>query len=147
MFLSITDLSTSLYPEVRELLSRSSETVVLAHCATAQSVVESYLAARYHIGPELAKTGTARHSLLLSIARDIAIYELYQLAETLPNKVVKRYDDAIRLLSEIAKGLVVLPAVPPAPIDTPSGADMIGYGSRTRRSSFVQDFPDEPFLP
>jgi phage gp36-like protein len=145
MFLSITDLSTSLYPEVRDLLARYSETVVLEHCATAESTVLSFLAARYDIAPELAKTGTERHKLLLSIARDIAIYELYQLAETLPAKVVKRHDDARALLRDMAKGLVVLPAVPPAPVsETPSGADSIGYGSRRRRASLVEDFVEKP---
>lgn len=139
-FLTITDLSTSLYPEVRELIARYSEVVVLAHCATAESTVHSFLAPRYDIAPVLAVAGEGRHKLLLAIARDLAIYELYQLAETLPNKVVKRHDDAMQLLRDLAKGLIILPGVPPAPIaEIQGGGDSVAHGSRARRSSLVED--------
>ncbi len=141
MFLTITDLSTSLYPEVRDLLARYSEAVILAHCATAESTVQSFLAPLYDIGPVLAVTGADRHGLLLAIARDLAIYNLYQLAETLPNKVVKRHDDAMTLLREMATGLIVLAGVPPAPVaEVPGGGDGLAYGSRHRRASFIPDF-------
>lgn len=150
MFLTITDLSTTLYPEVRDLLARYSEAVVLAHCATAESIVQSFLSPRYDIGPVLAITGQGRHGLLLAIARDLAIYELYQLAETLPAKVVKRHDDAMQLLREIATGLIVLAGVPPAPVaEIPGGGDGVAHGSRARRSSLVEDIEDyrtPPFI-
>lgn len=136
MFLQITDLSVSLYPEIRDLLARYSDTVILAHCATAESEIESYLSQRYNIRPELEKVGDARHKLLLQIARDIAIYHLYQLAETMKNSVVKRYDDAIRLLNDLAKGKIIMPGVPSAPLPetgTPTG-DQIGHGGRTPRA-------------
>ncbi len=136
MFVTKIDLSTSLYPEIRDILARYSDTIILAHCATAESEIESYLAQRYYIRPELEKNGDARHKLLLQIARDIAIYHLYQLAETIPAKVVKRYDDAIRLLQEIAKGKIIMPGVPSAPLPeegTPAG-DGIGWGGRTPRA-------------
>lgn len=148
MFLTITDLSTTLYPEVRDLLARYSEAVVLAHCATAESTIVSFLAPRYDILPVLAVTGGQRHGLLLSIARDLAIYDLYQLAETLPNKVVKRYDDAMKLLREMATGLIVMAGVPPAPIEEiPGGGDGVAYGSRVRRSSLLEDIGDYPKPP
>lgn len=136
MFVTKIDLSTSIYPEIRDILARYSETITLTHCATAESEIESYLAQRYYIRPELEKIGDTRHKLLLQIARDIAIYHLYQLAETIPAKVVKRYDDAIRLLEDIAKGKIIMPGVPSAPPaeeGTPS-ADGIGWGHRPPRA-------------
>jgi phage gp36-like protein len=137
MFIEKVDLSTSLFPEIRDILARYSDTIILSHCATAESEIESYLSQRYDIRPELEKTGNDRHKLLLQIGRDIAIYHLYQLAETIKNSVVKRYDDAIRLLDDIAKGKIILPGVasaPPPEAGTPAG-DQIAFGSRTPRAA------------
>lgn len=136
MFLSKTDLSPSLYPQIRDLIARYSDAIILEHCATAESEIESYLGQRYDIRPELEKTGTDRHKLLLQIARDIAIYQLYQLAETIPSIRVKRYDDAIRLLNDIATGKIIMPGVasaPPPEAGTPA-SEQIEYGGRTPRA-------------
>jgi len=129
-------MSPALYPEVRDLIARYSDVNIEEHCMTAESEVESHLAQRYHIRPELDKTGTERHKLLLQITRSIAIWNLYQLTETIPNKVVKRYDDAIRLLRDIAKGTIIMPGVPsalPPSAGTPAG-DQISFGGRAPRA-------------
>lgn len=136
MFLDKVDLSISLYPGIRDMIAQYSDAIILEHCATAESEIESYLAQRYHIRPELEKEGTARHKLLLQIARDIATWHLYQLAETIPVKILERYKEAIRLLNDIAKGKIIMPGVPSAPEPepgTPAG-DQIGFGSRPPRA-------------
>lgn len=140
MFLTKTDLSSGVFPEIRDELTRYSDAVISVHCTTAEYEVESYLAQRYLIRPELEKTSTARHPLLVQVTRDIAIWHLYQTAETIPNKVVKRYDDAIRILESYASGKTILPGVPSAPppdAGTPAG-DQIGFGSRPPRAPLFQ---------
>lgn len=140
MFIQKTDLSVSLYPEVRDMLARYSDVVISEDCQTAESEMEGYLAQRYDIRPELEKTGDARHKFLMQLCVSIAIWNLYQRAETIPNKVVKRYDDAIKSLRDMAKGLIVMPGVASAPQPepgTPNG-DQIGHGSRVPRAALFQ---------
>jgi phage gp36-like protein len=139
MFITSPDLSTGVYPEIKQQLARFDEIIILRNCAQAESELESYLSRRYLIRPELEKTGDARNALLVMACRDIAIYHLYTLAETMPNKVVKRYDDAIRLLKDYANGIISLVGVPaaPAPVETSPDAGQIGYGGRPPRPALV----------
>lgn len=136
MFLTKEDLSPSLYPEIRTLLARSSDAIILQHCATAEQTIESYLSRRYHIRPELDKIGANRNDLLLQIARDLAIYYLYQLAETIPAIRVKNYDNAMEILRDYANGTINLPGVPAAPEPEEGTPDSQGvsYGSRPPRA-------------
>lgn len=139
MFLTKTDLSSAIYPEVRDMLTRYSDALILVHCSNAVAEMESYLAQRYNIRPELEKTGDLRNQLLVQIARDIAIWNLYQHAETIPNKVVKRYEEAKDYLRDLAKGDIILPGVgsaPKPPVGTPAG-DQIGYGGKLPRAPLV----------
>lgn len=139
MFITSPDLSTGLYPEIKQLLARFSETVILIACKTAESEVESYLSKRYLIRPELEKPTEERDHLLVMICRDIAIYHLYAVAETIPDKVEKRYDDAIRILEDYATGKMILVGVPAAPkpeTGTPE-ADQVGFGGRPPRAPLV----------
>lgn len=140
MFISIADLSIALYREVQELIARYSEATVLENCMTAESEIETYLCRRYNIRTELEKQGDSRHKLLLQIARDIAIYRLYQLSESIPQIRVKRYDDAIRLLKDIASGDITMPGVPAAesPEEGTPDAKMISYGGMKQRPPFYQ---------
>ncbi len=140
MFLTKTDLSSGVFPEIRDELARYSDSVILGHCSTAEYEVEGRLSQRYHIRPELEKLETDRNPLLVQITRDIAIWHLYQVAETLPNKVAKRYEDALQTLKDIASGVMILanvPSAPPASEGTPVG-DQIGFGSRTPRAPLFQ---------
>ena len=137
MFLVIADLDASLYPEITAMMTRYGQSIVLAHLATAEGEIETYLGARYDIRPQLEKTGDARHKLLLSMGRDLAIYHMYSLAETTPAHRVKRYDQAIKMLEMMAKGEIQLPGVDPAPVpEEPVLTGAIGWGSAPRRPSF-----------
>lgn len=75
MFLSKTDLATSLYPEISQLIARYSEAIILAKLGVAESEIETYLCQRYLIRPELEKVGDARNKFLISIVTDLAIYQ------------------------------------------------------------------------
>lgn len=139
MFILSTDLSTGIYPEIKNLLARYSETVILTCCKIAERDIESHLSRRYLIRPELEKVDQVRDPLLLMVGCDIAIYHLYGRAETIPAKVEKRYDDAIRVLESYASGETVLPGVPSAPNPqegTPDSSQIASSG-RPPRASLV----------
>lgn len=136
MFLDKKDLSDSLDYSIRDMLAKSSDPVILSHCQTAESVVESYLSRRYLIRPELEKTGGNRNKLLLSVARDLAIYYLYNNSEQIPNIRVKNYDNAIKILDDFKAGDIMLPGVPAAsgPEEGSPDANAISYGGRPPRA-------------
>lgn len=136
MFLEKKDLSDSLDHGIRDMLAKHSESVVLSHCATAESVVESYLSRRYLIRPELEKTGNDRNKMLLSVARDLAIYYLYSNSEQIPAIRVKNYDNAIKILDDFKSGDIMLPGVPaaPGPEEGSPDANAISYGGRPPRA-------------
>lgn len=137
MFLSKEDLATSLYPEIGQLIARYSEAIILAKLGVAESEIETYLCQRYLIRPELDKTGDNRNKFLVSIGTDLAIYHLYANPETIPANRVKRYDQAIQMLTMMAEGKINLPGVPMAPVVVGgiNGGGDVGWGSQPRRPS------------
>lgn len=138
MFITKPDLGHTLYPEIRDLLARFSEAVITEKCSVAESEIETWLAAKYHIRPELEKIGNARNSLLMQTAVDMAIYHLYALAGTvIPNIRVKRYEDAIERLKYLATGKILLAGVPATPTQGPAATLVSGvlFGSNPKRST------------
>ncbi|GAB3734965.1 phage protein Gp36 family protein [Spirosoma lituiforme] len=138
MFLTKADLDSSLYPEISSMISRYSDAIINMNLVAAEGEIDMYLAARYAIRTELDKTGENRHAYLLTIARDLAIYHLYSLQETIPAHREKRYEQAITLLKLIQQGKSTLPGVDPAPVaDAPDAASQIGYGGNARRPTLL----------
>ena len=133
MYITTLDFSEAIYREIRETISRYSETFVSHHSLRAEREVEARLSTRYDIAVELVKTGNSRNQMLVGITRDIAIYYMYLTQETRPNIRVKAYDDAIALLKDIAAGKASLD-LPPAPTDPgESQSGLIAWGSNQRR--------------
>lgn len=148
MFLTIPDLNTTLYPEIRQLLSRYDEGTITAALASAESEMESYICLRYDSRFALNKTGADRHTLLLTYGRDIAIFRLYQLAETIPAHRERAYDRAIAALELIASGKIGLPGVPAAPVPpTVANSGGIAYGGPPKRVSLDSLFMAPPLIP
>jgi phage gp36-like protein len=84
---------------------------------------------------EFLKTGEARNPLLLEYAMDIAIYNLYNSQEVIPDHRVKRYDDAIDFMKDVVSKRANLEGVPLIPSDdpnTPTGN--IKMGSNPKRN-------------
>lgn len=137
MFLTKKDLDASLYPEISQLMSRYSDAIIDMNLATAEGEISTMLGARYDIGPELTKTGDSRHRYLLSLARDLAIYHLYSLQETIPAHRTKRYDQAIAMLKMMQDGRSTLPGVPYLPTPDPVPSGQIASGSNARRPTLL----------
>lgn len=135
-YITIQDFSQAILLEIRHALSRYSDEIVIQAALRAEREMESRLSARYKIADELAKTGAARNAMLVGVCVDIAIYYLYGTQESIPNIRVKKYDDAVAILRDIAKGLSNLTGLPLAPAEgTGSIAGNIAHGSQTKRDN------------
>jgi phage gp36-like protein len=136
MYLTIDDFNKSLYPEIRNAISRGDNADIEHQINIALSIIQSKISLKYDVDSEFSKTGNARNHLLLSVAKNIAIYYLYDKAETIPEHRVKRYDDAMDFLKDIVNGKAVLVGIPLAVTDeitAPKGN--IGYGSEPKRNN------------
>lgn len=133
-YLTATELNTSLYPEIQAAIIRGQSTIIELHINEALAYVQSRLSVKYDMDAEFAKTGADRNNLLLKFTKDIAIYYLYDLPETIPDKRIKAYDDAIAFFDDVVKGRAVLAGVPKAVIeDDPNNGGTISYGSEQKR--------------
>jgi len=85
--------------------------VVTRAIADADAEIDSYCGARYNLPfypvPEMVR----------KLSVDIAIYNLFARRKGAPDDRKKRYDDAIRFLRDIAKGIGTLGADAPADDD------------------------------
>ena len=136
MFLQASELDSTIYPEVKQAISRGQTDIVNLHINEATALIQSRLIKKYDIVPELQKTGNDRHPLLLKYCKDIAIYFLYDQAESIPAKRVKAYDDAIVWLKDLASGQAVLAGVPDAPVEeTATPATNAQFGSTEKRNN------------
>ena len=136
-YLTAAELNTSLYPEIQSAISRGQSTTIELHINEALSFVQAKLSTRYDMIAEFQKTGADRNNLLLKFIKDIAIYYLYDLPETIPSKRVKAHDDAIDFINDLVKGQAVLAGVPPAQTDddTTTIGGTISYGSEQKRNN------------
>lgn len=136
MYLTTEDFNKSIYPEIRTAISRGDAVYVETHINTALDIIKSKVSLKYDIDAEFAKTCNARNSLLLSIAKSIAIYNLYDTQESIPEHRVKRYDDAMAFLKDIVNGKAVLTGLAPAPVEnTTTVQGNITFGSEPKRNN------------
>ncbi len=134
MYLTTADFDKSIYPEIRTAISRGDAAYVEHQINIALSTIESKISIKYDIATEFNKTGDARNHLLLSIAKNIAIYNLYDTQETIPEHRVKRYDDAMAFLKDIVNGKAVLTGLAPAPVETSNMTyGNMAFGSEPKR--------------
>lgn len=137
-YLTIQDFNSSIYPEIRNAIARNSELNINHQINFALSLIRSRLSARYDITSEFLKTAETRNPLLLEYAMDIAIYNLYNSQEAIPDHRVKRYDDAIEFLKDVVSKRANLEGVPLIPTDdpnTPKGN--IKMGSELKRNNHL----------
>lgn len=137
MFITTLDFSSSIFREIREAITRFSETALTECSLRAEQEMISRLAAKYDIVPELAKTGNNRNKMLVGLCVDMAVFHLYKGQENIPNIRVKAYDDAVKLLKDIATGVAALPGVNPAPTEGDNAVKVgqIAWGSKPRRNT------------
>lgn len=92
-------------------------TVIGKALADADALIDGYLAARYAIPI------TPSPPLLVKLAADVARYFLHGKSAT--ETVRQAYEDALKVLQEIARGLAVVPGASTPAGPSPSGAPAV----------------------
>lgn len=137
-YLTISDFDNSIYPEIKRAIARNSEKYINHQINFALSLIRSRLSARYDMVAEFTKTAEFRNPLLLEYAMDIAIYNLYNSQEVIPEHRVKRYDDAIEFLKDVVSKQANLEGVPLIPTDDPNTPrGNIKMGSEPKRNNHL----------
>lgn len=108
MYLDPSELNKVLYEELQEAITRGDSEIVSTHINDAMAFVQSKLSQKYNLLSEYGKRGRQRHSLIVKYVRDIAVYYCYDLAETVPMKRIKAYDDAVKWLDDAKRGDIVI---------------------------------------
>lgn len=131
-FLTKAELSTHLYEENIDVITRGDETLPVAAIDTALQEAKGYLGA-FDKDAIFAAEGTGRNALLLTFVKDIAAWHLINLCNAGSDMKLRqdRYDRAVNWLKEVQKGNVSpdLPIIVEATI----GA-VIQFGSNEKRN-------------
>lgn len=114
MFIYKPDFNSSIYSEIVDLLTRSTDTTLEENVQQAIDEMAGYLSARYDVEAIFTTTGDNRNKLLTMLCKDITLYHLHSVGNPnqIPDLRVKRYDDAIATLKRIQKGEVNPPGLP-----------------------------------
>lgn len=134
MYLSKSEISTHLYSENVEAITRGDDTIVSAAIDAAISEAKGYLSAFDRTAIFGAVAGE-RNALLLTFVKDIASWHLINLCNAGSDSQLRehRYDRAVEWLKAVQKGNVSpdLPVII-AEDGTTAGAG-ISYGSNEKR--------------
>jgi phage gp36-like protein len=104
MYITKSDLKTTLYAYQIEDITAGDNTIVEMAIAAAEEEIRSNLKAVYDIEAEFV--ATSKNALLVEICKDIAVWQLIKLAnvDLLYDNVKGRYDRAIAWLDKVRKG-------------------------------------------
>lgn len=138
MYIQKTDYKGRISTDLLNILLSEDEPGILQQSSkVAEDTISTMVGKLYDVLPEFAKTGNARNYYLLSLAINIALYQIYNIAddEQIPPKIIKNYDDTIDDLQKIsnAKAQLSLPTLPPtnnAQTPTDENAGTTGNGLR-----------------
>lgn len=133
MYLTTTDLEMGIQEEILTVITRNREKAEQA-IADALAEVRSYLCARYDMGAELAKTGNDRSPMVVKVARDIALYNCFNISNpvNMPESRREAYRDAVAYLKSVQaerasiEGLVRLNAA--------TGSSYVSYGGNPKKN-------------
>lgn len=94
----------------------------------AENTIDTTAGVLYDLSAEFGKIGAARNYLILSWALSIALYEIYQRIpdESVPEKVIKNYEDTYDNLEQCSKGKF--------PLKLPPRTDNAGTGDTTEQA-------------
>lgn len=134
MYLSKSELSTHLYAENIEVITRGDDTMITAAIDAGIQEAKGYLGA-YDKTAIFAAVGELRNALLLTFVKDIAAWHLLNLCNAGVELRLRqdRYERAVSWLKEVQKGNVS-PDLPTVTVDgEPTGA-AIQFGSNEKRN-------------
>lgn len=137
MYVDYQNLLNGAWQETLSVLQRNKDNADRA-IKDAIGEVKAYLFRLYDMDEEFAKTPQdLRCDFLVKIIRDIAIYNIYNIASPSQMNENKRlkYEDAIRFLERVQQQKAFLPDLMPLPNDKKDtgGTYGIHFGTNTRR--------------
>lgn len=134
-FLTIEELSTHLYGEVMDEISRSDNDKPQEAIDAAIEEAGSYLRDAYDVAATFAATGNQRNPVLLLYVKDIAVWHFIQLSNVSVEMQLRldRYEKAVEYLKRVQNGK----ANPNLPIPAPptSNDNWVKWGSNPRRGT------------
>lgn len=106
MYVQKNDYLTRITEQRLNILIQQNEEILSDANNFACEIIRGYLGSLYSIDDEFKKSGNQRNGLILHWAINIGLYILYQRAadSTVPEKVIKNYDDTIAYLEKVASG-------------------------------------------
>lgn len=115
MYVTKSDYKGRISVDLLNMLLAEDENAILAQSSkVAEDTITTMAGKLYNVTAEFAKTTTARNYYILSMAINIALYQIYNIAddEQVPEKIIKNYDDTMDELQKISigKALLSLPA-------------------------------------
>lgn len=131
-FLEETDLLTSVYQNLLDVIKQEDETIVQFGIDSALEEAQAYLKDRYDTEVIFAKTGNNRNKLLLMMCRDIAVYNIIGISNPGIDYEDKknRSDSARSWLKNVQKG-TSKPSLPVKPEE--EQVTIIASGSNPKR--------------
>lgn len=109
------DLETNIRLYRLEQIIDEDDTKIDEASNDAEAIIRDALSDRYDHASIFAKTGADRHNNVLGWAKYITLYKLYERTpdEMVPERIVKNYDDTLKILAKIADGsrAVILPRI------------------------------------
>ena len=116
-FITIKDYDARIHGEILSALVRNDEAIVEILEDQSIALVRSYLGSRYDCDAIFSATGSDRNSLILMMALDITVYNIFCVHN--PQKISQvtkdRYDRAVEWLKEVNAGKVSIDGAPLQP--------------------------------
>lgn len=130
--------------QILESLDEADDVILDNAEGEAMGVIRKHLGTRYDMDVELAKSGDSRSKVLLRYIKVLVLYFIYERVpdDSVPERVVKNYDEVMKALEKIEDGDAHIPGL--APITVPDSNSSSGestpftkrrWGSQTKRAN------------
>lgn len=135
-FLTEEDLSSSIYDEILDAISRQNPQFIKDNINRTITEVDARLRTKYVTTDLWTQTGDDRDETILGICIDICLYHIHSVLEEVPIIRRERHDYAQQSLKDLTKinATMLLHSIPLITDDADTGeANEISYGSNSSR--------------
>lgn len=122
-FIQLSDYDSTIHRDILDSLLRGNaedgQTIIEDCEMTAIAEMKSYLDKSYDVEKIFGAEGSDRHPLVLSMAKDIAVYHIFCIHNPYKMSQIRkdRYDRAVEWLKGVAKGELTIHGAPRLPED------------------------------
>lgn len=131
-FINKSDYDATIHKEILDALIREDDAVLDIVEEQTVSEMKSFISGRYDAEAIFAARGSARHPMVLMMARDIAIYHIFSIHN--PQKMTQirkdRYERATKWLEMVASGKVLISGAPTLDVEERSSEYLMKSNSK-----------------